>query len=94
MSSLYLHSGFVDKEKKEEQTATLTLPKPSAPFVPGRKLFVSFKHKSLLTKVEHLKCLAALKCLRSGKDPEKFTETEKANIEIYKVISTKFQLYF
>lgn len=81
-----MHRGFVEKQEVQKQTCTVPLAKPSEPFVPGRKLFASVKHKSLLTKAQQLKCLAALKCLRSGKDPEKFTETEKTYIEIYKVI--------
>lgn len=85
-SSLYLQSGFVGDTDVKSKVEGFVLPKPIEPYVPGKKLFVSFTNRSLLTKRQHSQCLAALKCLRSGKEPGKYTAPEKANIEIYKVI--------
>lgn len=83
-SLLYMQKGFVEKHE-EKPISTVISSKPSEPFVPGKKLFTSVKEKSFLSKQQHLQCLAALKCLRSGKDPTKFTEVEKSNIAVYKV---------
>lgn len=85
LSLLYLQRGFIKKCEKETKTDTAIIPKPSVPFVPGKKLFIGLKTKSLLTKRQQAQCLAALKCLRSGKEPGKFTKQEKINIEVYKV---------
>lgn len=83
---LYLNRGFVEKKEQEEKTNSVTLTKTNEPYVAGKKLFVNFKHRSLLTKRQQSQCLAAIKCLRSGKEPEKFTKTEQLNIDVYKVI--------
>lgn len=88
LSSLYLHDGVIKKVAVVKKPKTEATPKSTEPFIPGKKLITSPKSRSLLTRLQQLKCLAALKCLQSGKEPAKFTETEKSNIELYKVISS------
>lgn len=81
---LYLTRGFVEKKEQEEKVNPVI--NTNEPYVAGKKLFVNFKHKSLLTKRQQSQCLAAVKCLRSGKESDKFTKTEQLNISVYKVI--------